>query len=157
MVLKWLLYVFTQCCTSVLCRVLHTRPICDRGPNDMVLVSPRIRQVDSVLVSLYWMLVRALDHFKNLLYVVVTHCYILVPGKPRDSRPTGDRGSNALGLVSTHIGILKLIFKYGSLNMDQSGRRLEVHTLLYLNSGYLVKNACTSPYKVYGGQVCALR
>ena len=94
---------------------------------------------------------------QNLLYVVVTHCYILVPGKPLNSRPTCDGVSNALGLVSPHIGILKFVFKHGSLNMDQSGRRLEVHTLLYLNSGYLVKNACTSPYKVYGGQVCALR
>ena len=93
------------------------------------------------------MLVRALDHFKNLLYVVVTHCYILVPGKPLNSRPTCDGVSNALGLVSPHIGILKFVFKHGCLNMDQSGRRLEVHTLLYLNSGYLVKNACTSPYK----------
>ena len=52
-----------------------------------------------------------------------------------------------LSLVSPHIGILKFVFKHGSLNMDQSGRRLEVHTLLYLNSGYLVKNAWTNPYK----------
>ena len=113
----------------------------------MVLVSPRIRQVDSVLVSLYWMLVRALDHFKNLLYVFVTHCYILVPGKPRNSRPTCDRGSNTLVFLSTHIGILKLTFKYGSLNMDQAEGRLEVHTSPYLNSGYFVKNAWTNPYK----------
>ena len=156
-VLKSLLYVFTQCCTCVLCRLLHTRPICDRGPNDMDLVSPHIRQVDSVLVSLYWMLARALDHFKNLLYVVVTHCYILVPGKPQNSRPRCDRGSNALGFMSPHIGILKLIFKHGSLIMDRAEGRLEVHTSPSLNSGYLFKMRGLTHIKVYGGQVCALR
>ena len=94
---------------------------------------------------------------QNLLCVVVTHCYILVPCKPRNSRPRCDRGSNALGFVSPHIGILKLIFKYGSLNMDQSERRLEVHTSPSLNSGYLLKMRGLTHIKVYGGQVCALR
>ena len=94
---------------------------------------------------------------QNLLCVVVTHCYILVPCKPRNSRPTCDGVSNGLGWVSPHIFILNLIFKYGSLNMDRAEGRLEVHTSPSLNSGYLFKMRGLTHIKVYGGQVCALR